>query len=297
MLQKTAYLHHIIKLYVSITVRVILVLLMLFVKKSALPKNLTYGLAREAVKKEIEFRTINWSSLKYEQFLVRYKEQDTDNVKLMLEAIKVDYQQVNEILTFTNNVKVPIIIYPDSPSLGRSFGWDADQSAMGVYWAGVIRIVSPKEWLGDLSRGDKMEVFRKKGPMIHEYVHLVVDYRTHGNYTRWFTEGIAQLVEKKITGFQFQSTALKIDSSKWYDLADMDKDFDNLPNQSLAYSQSLVMVQYLVDEYGYEGLNAILDYLGKSKTLNETFQIVIGKTLEQFLETCKNFINAGTERH
>jgi len=272
MLQKTAYLQHIIKPYVSITSRI-----MLFIKKFALPKN--------------------WNSLKCEQFLVRYKKQDVGNVKVIIETIKMDYQQVNKILNFTENIKVPIIIYPDSPSLGRNFGWDADQSAMGVYWAGIIRVVSPKEWLGDLSREDIQEIFRKKGPMIHEYVHLVVDYRTQGNYTRWFTEGIAQLLEKKITGFQFQSTALKVDSSKWYDLGDMDRNFDNLPNQPLAYSQSLVMVQYLVSEYGYDSLNAILDYLCRGRTLNEAFQIVIDKTLEQFLKACKNFINARTEKH
>ena len=293
MLQKTAYLHYGVRLCATIILGIILVLLS--IKNPALPKNITYGLVREAVKKEVEFRTRNWDYLKYEQFLIKYKDQDTDNVKLILETIKMDYQQVNEMLNFTSNVRVPIIVYPDSPSLGRNFGWDADQSAMGVYWAGVIRVVSPEEWLGDLSQGNTKEIFRKKGPMIHEYAHLVVDYRTRGNYTRWFTEGIAQLIEKEITGFQFENTVLKVDRSEWYDLRDMNRGFDNLPNQSLAYSQSLVMVQYLVNEYGYDGLNAILDYLGRGRTLNQAFQIVTGKTLDQFLEACKNFINAKIE--
>jgi len=291
MLQRNAYLRFAISLCISIILGFILVLLTLSAKNPVLPKSLAYGLVREAVKKEVEFRTRNWSSLKDEQFLIRYEGQNKYNIKLVLETIKMDYQQVNEMLNFTNNVRVPIIIYPDSPSLGRTFGWDADQSALGVYWAGVIRVVSPEEWLGDISQEGVREAFRKRGPMIHEYAHLVVDYRTRGNYTRWFTEGIAQLIEKEITGFQFEKTALKVDTAEWYDLRDMDRGFDNLPNQSLAYSQSLVMIQYLVDEYGYDALNAILDYLGRGRTLNQAFQIVIGKTLDQFLEACKNSLN------
>jgi hypothetical protein len=48
------------------------------------------------------------------------------------------------------------------------------------------------------------------------------------------------------------------------------------------------MIQWLVDEYGYDDLNAILNHLGAGKTLNQAFQIVIGKTLNQFMEACKN---------
>ncbi|WP_051534182.1 peptidase MA family metallohydrolase [Desulfitibacter alkalitolerans] len=291
MLQRTAYFKctvRFLRLCVNIALGFILVLLSLSAKNPALPKSLAYGFVRETAKKEVEFRTRNWNSLKNEQFLIKYQNQDLENVNLVLDTINMDFQKVNEMLNFTNNGRVPIIIYPDSPSLGKSFGWDSDQSAMGVYWAGVIRIVSPEEWLGDLSQESAREVFRKKGPMVHEYAHLVVDYRTRGNYTRWFTEGIAQLIEKEITGFQFENTALNTDTAHWYDLKDMDRDFDTLPSQALAYSQSLVMIQWLVDEYGYDDLNTILNHLGAGKTLNQAFQIVIGKTLNQFMEACKN---------
>ena len=41
----------------------------------------------------------------------------------------------------------------------------------------------------------------KEGPMVHEYTHLVVDELTGGNYSRWFTEGVAQYVEQQVTGY------------------------------------------------------------------------------------------------
>ncbi len=276
------------RLCINITLAFILILLSLSVKNPALPKSIAYSFVRETAKKDIEFRTRDWNSLKDKQFHIKYQDQDSNKIDLVLETIKMDFEKVNKVLNYTNEVKVPIIVYPNGESLGKSFGWDADESAMGVYWAGVIRILSPNEWISeDLSYDRAKAKFRKKGPMVHEYAHLVVDYRTRGNYTRWFTEGIAQLVEKEITGFQFDNVALETDKSDWYDLKNMDRDFDSLPNQSLAYSQSLIMIEYLVEHYGYQGLNTILNHLGTGKTLNQAFQVVTGKNLRQFEEICK----------
>ncbi|KUO49797.1 MAG: hypothetical protein APF76_00710 [Desulfitibacter sp. BRH_c19] len=291
MLQKADLLQltrRLFRLCINIALTFILILMSLSIKSPALPKSIAYSFVRETAKKDIEFKTRDWNSLRDKQFFLKYQEQDADKIDLVLDTIKMDFEKVNEILDYSDESKVPIVVYPNSESLGKSFGWDADESAMGVYWAGVIRILSPNEWLDDDLSDDKAkEKFRKNGPMVHEYAHLVVDYRTRGNYTRWFTEGIAQLIEKEITGFQFDNVALETDKSDWYDFKHMDRDFDKLPNQSLAYSQSLLMIEWLVDQYGYQGLNTILNNLGTGKTLNQAFQIATGKTLRQFEEISK----------
>lgn len=273
----------VLRLSINVALTLIIILLSLSIKNPALPKSIAYSFVRETAKKDIEFRTRDWNSLRDKKFLIKYQDQDANRIDLVLDTIKMDFEEVNKILDYSNEGKVPIIIYPNGESLGKSFGWDADESAMGVYWAGVIRILSPNEWLDDeISHDIAMEKFRKNGPMVHEYTHLVVDYRTRGNYTRWFTEGIAQLIEKRITGFQFDNVASRTEKSDWYDLKYMDRDFDGLPNQALAYSQSLLMIELLVEHHGYQGLNAILTHLGTGKTLNKSFQLVTGKTLIQF---------------
>jgi len=53
---------------------------------------------------------------------------------------------------------------------------------MGVYWSGVIRILSPDEWLDEVPSRGREVLFSQQGPIAHEYIHLLVDYQTRGNY-------------------------------------------------------------------------------------------------------------------
>lgn len=281
------WLSKITRLLLNVLLTFVLVILSLSFKNPALPKNIAYFFVREAAKKDMDYKTKDWNVFTDKQFEIRYQDKDAGVVEIILNTIKNDFEAVNHKLNyFSHEQTIPIIIYPDGLSLCKSFGWDADQSAMGVYWAGVIRILSPLEWMDTSQPTDVMEDnFRKKGPMVHEYAHLVVDYRTKGNYTRWFTEGIAQLIEKEITGFQFKNVT---DKDSWYSLKDMDRKFDELPDQAIAYSQSLLMVETLVKDYGYDGLNKILDHLGAGKTLNQAFQIVLEMDLNEFENSCRN---------
>ncbi|HWI54391.1 MAG TPA: hypothetical protein VNT57_01755, partial [Desulfobacteria bacterium] len=171
--------------------------------------------------------------------------------------------------------------YPTRESLGRSFGWAADESAMGVYWTGVIRVLSPDAWVDEDDPDKFREVFESEGPIAHEFTHLVVDYLTKGNYTRWFTEGIAQYEEERLTGYQMEYRKIK-HPGQLYPLSKMDNDFDNLKDQGLAYYESLQAVNYIVDRYGEEGLQKVLKDLGSGYTLEKSFTRSLGMSMDQF---------------
>jgi len=110
---------------------------------------------------------------------------------------------------------------------------------------------------------------------------MVVDYRTGGNYPRWLTEGIAQYVEREITGFQFKVPQIK-DAGSLYPLAKMDGQFDLLPSQSIAYWQSLTMVEYMVELKGIKRLRQLLDALGRGRTFAGAFEEVYDRSLARF---------------
>ena len=126
-------------------------------------------------------------------------------------------EPVNKRLGFNPQGKSLVLIYPTREALGKSFGWAADQSAMGVYWAGVIRVLSPMAWVESAVTSEVEKEFRSSGPMVHEYTHLVVDYITRGNYTRWLTEGVAQYVERDITGFVLSEPLIRFEE-EWFPL-------------------------------------------------------------------------------
>lgn len=253
-------------------------LLFFTLKSPVTAKNHLYGLARDVMKKSLEIRTFNWYVLDGSGFKVRYQPVDAPVARLVLETAEDTYEAVNQMLDYTPVDSVPVYIYPTKETLNESFGWDASVNAMGVYWAGTIRILSPLEWIED--EEEMSVIFRENGPMAHEYAHLVVDYKTHGNYPRWLTEGIAQYVERELTGFVLAHE--EQDGEEWYSFETMDTEFDLLPNQHLAYAQSLLAVDYMVELKGFDGVLELLDELAKGQKISNALGSVLGQELADF---------------
>ncbi|NLW45330.1 MAG: hypothetical protein GXY92_09135 [Syntrophomonadaceae bacterium] len=222
--------------------------------------------------------TRNYEQLDTEHFSIKYDEGDLENAAIVAEAAEEIYEPVTRMFNYEPPATTVIILYPDSNSLAETFGWDKTEKAMGVYWRGTIRILNPDEWI---TEGDKRQTFIREGPMAHEFAHLLVDYITLGNYPRWYTEGIAQYVEKKITGFELYNP-VKYDGSVGYcTFAALEQEFDEL-DPGLAYGQSLQAVELIAAEYGEDTVFRILQYLGQGYGLQQSFGKATGQPFDIF---------------
>jgi hypothetical protein len=225
--------------------------------------------------------TRNWASLEGDHFVIKYHPGDKESAQMVLQEAEQLYLPLGKAFDYFPCQKVSIAIYSDRLSLNRVFGWGSEESAMGVYWAGVIRVLSPQDWLGDLSGKARDTVFRKEGPVAHEYIHLLVDYKTRGNYPRWLTEGLAQFGEKCYAGIVAEDNReremLKVS------LAELDKHFDDPEWQDYSYAVSEDIVEFFVDNYGSDRIPALLDALGRGETLDSAFQQVTGQRFSSFL--------------
>lgn len=76
-------------------------------------------------------------------------------------------------LGYTPANKILLILYPDCQSLRNVFGWPDGEDALGVYWGGVIRLLSPRAW--DWLEPDRSlaEEFMSNGPLAHELTHYL----------------------------------------------------------------------------------------------------------------------------
>lgn len=225
-------------------------------------------LLKIAVGQEINLKTAHFNVTETEHFKIKYTDPDEEYIPMICSASEQAYQSVSQVFAQEPNSKTTIVVYPDSASLSASFGWDRDQKAMGVYWGGSIRILTPREWIG--SAADE-ELFAQEGPMVHEFAHLMIDEITHGNYNRWWTEGVAQYVEKNITGFQFADPFAGGRPAYYYELASLERNFDSL-DQQVAYWQSLKIVEYIVAEYGEDSLFDILEALGQGLNMKQAIE-------------------------
>ena len=90
-----------------------------------------YNILRNLSKYQLALVTKEFNTLADTDFIIKYVGDNEDSAKLVLENSKEIKGQVNAILGYEGQDRVPVIIYPSMAELNKSFGWDGDRSPMG----------------------------------------------------------------------------------------------------------------------------------------------------------------------
>jgi hypothetical protein len=222
-------------------------------------RNTTYDRARERGRRAVLAATAGYEVMRSANFEIRFDPRDAAWAPVVLRIA----EEAAPALGRSLGLEVPrlrerfggapplMVMFPTREALSASCGWPATENAMGAYWAGVVRLLSPTQWIRAASPEEAEEALRREGPVVHELAHLVLDYLGEGNYPRWFTEGIAQLEEWRITGFVWIEDGGRRLLDSRYGLDALTGRFDSLPDQALAYRESLLLTAFL-DELAAE---------------------------------------------
>jgi hypothetical protein len=268
-----------IELFIGLIFFVFLFYLIAWIKSSEPPRQVFFNPSRQVSRETSNLKTSRLLQTQTKHFIIKYDQKDKQNVAMVADTAEEIYGPVTKMFGTEPKNQTMIIMYPDSASLAKAFGWDKDEKAMGVYWSGVIRILNPDEWIKGT---DKRTTFLKEGPVAHEFAHLLVDNITRGNYSRWYTEGVAQFVEKNVTGFEFNDPfQYNSKSMAYYDFETLEDNFDNL-DQSIAYWESLKATEFIAQEYGQEKVFTILEYLGQGNDMQSAFYKATGQPFSEF---------------
>lgn len=242
-----------------------------------------YEAFTKAIAIKTDYQTRGYRTLAGDNFIIRHTEPDGDLAPYILFLADDYYGKIAKMLDgdkIQHGKKIPLVVYPDSDTLVGSISRAGDKRAVGVYWAGSIRLLSPRAWLNpDLEIDAIREGFKEEGPLSHEITHLFIDYQTRGNYTRWFSEGIAQFVEREITGFLLGEPSPSQRKTE-FTIEQLEAAFDSESHQLLAYWRSLQAVDYLVDNFGLDSVKKLVKELYKGKSFEKTFFQVYGFTQE-----------------
>lgn len=256
----------------------VMVFLIIFTQVSVRPRLLLYPLVRQMAVVKLDYEAKMTEQYETEHFIIKYRDADADQVPMVAEAAEAAYQPVSELLGYGRTSKSVIYIYPDRSQMRQAMGWSGDESAMGVYYGGVIQVLAPNAWL---KPGETTEFFMHNGPVAHEFTHLLLDYQTNGNYTRWYTEGLAQYAEYKVNGYEWITPNNHL-NGPLYSLAEMEKDFDGLPNQALAYREALAAVRYIAAVYGEDRLQEIDRLLSQGQSLPKAISRATGLSYDEY---------------
>lgn len=151
--------------------------------------------------------------------------------------------------------KLKIILYSDENILIQNTNTATALAPMGVYYGGIIHLLSPREWTSCANYADVADAFLEQGPLVHEIAHYLTDLKTGGSYEVWFAEGVALYYEYKYTAFEWRKD-LKEEAER-LSYEDLNFHFDRL-NYGLAYRKAFDLINGIVESEGETTLQSII---------------------------------------
>ncbi len=254
-------------------VLIILVVSALLLRTGGPVRAAVYSVFREAEARSASRDVAGWTSISTPAVEVRFKG-DPVIASLVLETAQEQLDQVSYDLRFVPQKRILVILHETREELRDAFGWPASEDAMGVYWGGVVRVLSPRAWVDTNDIAIISARFRAESTLGHEFTHLLLDYMTQGNYPRWFSEGLAQYEEYLISGHVW--TEPYVDGKLPYYSYSQMGGFEKLDDQAKAYNQAFLMVYYMANEYGWERVIGLCRELSTGQSFGAAVQKTYG---------------------
>lgn len=163
-----------------------------------------------------------------------------------------------------------IEFYPQQEDFAiRTFGSLGGQGLLGVCSGKVVTMNSP----GSITAGQN----NWEATLWHEYAHVVTLTATNNKMPRWLSEGISVYEEKlrhPTWGQQMNPTHRKriLEGKGITPVGQMSQAFflaEDSADLMFAYFQSMLIVEFLVEEFGEESLRGILADLATGSLINE----------------------------
>jgi hypothetical protein len=121
----------------------------------------------------------------------------------------------------------------------------------------------------------------------HELAHLyLVGHIEEENLPKWINEGVSEWASGGISELLSVGRSTELEKAtllgNLIPLENLDKSFPRDDKRlRLAYEESLSVVEFIVDEYGRDGLRAVLGRLSAGEGVNDAFRNGLGVELEE----------------
>jgi cytochrome c-type biogenesis protein CcmH/NrfG len=164
------------------------------------------------------------------------------------------------------NFPVLIEIFPNPKDFSvRTFGMPDIGEFLGVTFGPVVTLNSPG------SHDSNWE-----DVAWHEFMHVVSLTMTHNRMPRWLSEGISVYEEHQASPawgmIMSPDGCERILEGKMQPISNMSAAFLEAKDQTdtqFAYFESMLVVQYLIEHYGFDHLQALLRALGDGEQMND----------------------------
>lgn len=211
-----------------------------------------------------------FATLTNEHFIVRMSAREAaiygDRALVLLE-------QAREQLTGKYGIKLEsptvVEIFPEQKDFGvRTFGMPHNPGFLGVCFGRVVTANSPASQGGTPSNWEAV--------LWHEFCHVITLQLTRNKMPRWLSEGISVYEELQANPAwgqrmnpRYREMALGDDLTPVSELSAAFLSPKSEFHVQFAYYQSSLVVEFLVENFGFDKLKAILRDLGEGTNIND----------------------------
>lgn len=224
---------------------------------------------RQTIK--IEDRTYSWKSLKQGKVELYWSEGDQAFGQALLDISLSSLNRLEQQAGMQAEGVVRLNIYPSAGQMKNA--------ATGLpEWAGGVAYPEYGSVLLGVGPGDLLWSARS---LPHEIAHLVSGQRIFnclGNtLPTWLEEGLAVYAEGPLEDRRVEAVSDALQKGSLPSLRSLTGGFAADPEKAeLGYSQSAVMVQYLLDEYGADKMEALLAAVKEGALIDPALRRVYG---------------------
>jgi tetratricopeptide (TPR) repeat protein len=187
---------------------------------------------------------------------------------------------------FTPKGPILIEIFPKHDDFAvRNVGLPGMIGALGACFGRVVTMDSP--------RARPPGEFQWEATLWHELAHVVTLQMSNQRVPRWLTEGISVYEEKLARPEWARGQDLEwvhlLNEDKTIKLANLNAAFQDPRSISLAYFEASLLVDYLVETYGDEGLHKLLRAYGQGLDTDAALKASNNVTLAQMQDGFDRF--------
>jgi len=204
------------------------------------------------------------------------------------EALDLAYDAFAEEIGYRPPTPVRVEVYPQTTTLAKvSILTEDDIRTSGTIALckyNRLMITSPRATLRGYGWVDTL---------VHEYVHFVVNQKTHNRVPIWMHEGLAKFLERRWRGPDQHMLApssehllqKRVKANSLITFDQMHPSMAKLPSQedaALAFAEVYTAMEYLREKAGPDAFERLLDLIAQGRDAQRAFAEVLGVPFQQF---------------
>ena len=214
--------------------------------------------------------------------LMLHRDEDAVYGQMALELLEEAHRTIAPRYGFVPDEPVLVEILPDNDDfMVRIAGVPGTGGLLGVCFGEVVVANSP--------RARERGTFNWGQTLWHEYVHVIHLQQTRNRIPRWLAEGIA-VYETRLARpeWDMDLEAEFADAAAQGELlavSELNRGFTRPKSRGqvvLSYYQASIVVEYVVDAFGFDAVRRMLELYNENRTTEEVVRSVFGMSMDGF---------------